>query len=594
MPSPDQKRPLKRLFAYAGNFRYLTYASMALSALSAAVALLPFVFIWLILREAITAMPDFTQASAIPRYGWLAVLSAVASILIYVGALMCSHVAAFRIARNIRERTMRHIVSLPLGVLDGLGSGKARSIVNESSAATETYLAHQTPDKAGAVMTPICIVALLFIFDWRLGLASLAPVAVSFAIMSRMTGSRMAEQMRQYKNALEDMNNEAVEYVRGVPVVKTFGQTVHSFSRFRESIERYKDWTIGYTLNLRGPMMGFTLGINGAFAFLTALALWMAQAGTAGPAFVIDLLFYIIFTPIVTVTLNKIMYSSENNMLVTDAMNRIDSLLALKPLPAAAAPKVPADGSIRIRDARFSYAGAVKEAIRGISLDVRAGTTVALVGPSGSGKTTLASLVARFWDLDSGTLSIGGVDVRDIDEKALMDTVSYVFQNSRLLKASILENVRMGRPGASREEALEALGLAQCDDILARLPYGVDTVYGSAGTYLSGGECQRVAIARAILKRSPVVVLDEATAFADPENEHLVQKAFSHLAAGRTVVMIAHRLSTVVDADVICVLEEGRVVESGDHDSLVKRGGLYASMWNDYQRAIDWKVGGAA
>jgi ATP-binding cassette subfamily B protein len=587
----NKKRPLGRLFPYAGRHKYLTYASIVLSALSAAIALLPFVFIWLMVHDALEAIPDFRGAAGLARYGWLAVGSAVLSILVYVGALMCSHVAAFRIARNIRVSVMRHITRLPLGVLDSMGSGKVRSIVNESSAATEHYLAHMTPDKAGAVVTPVGILVLLFVFDWRFGLASLLPVAIAFAIMSRMTGKRMEERMGQYKNALEDMNNEAVEYVRGIPVVKTFGQTVDSFSRFRGSIDSYRQWVTSYTLLLRGPMTGFTVAVNAVFAFLICAALWIAGV-SPDRSFVVDFLFYIVFTPIIAVTLNKIMYASENHMIVTDAMDRIDSLLALAPLPESTRPAVPRGNAVSLRDVRFTYSGGNRPAIDGISLDIGAGKTVALVGPSGGGKTTLAALVARFWDVDSGSISVGGVDVRDIGAKTLMDTVSYVFQNSRLLKASLLDNVRMGRPSATRAEALEALRLAQCDDIIAKFPEGADAVYGSKGIYLSGGECQRVAIARAILKNAPVLVLDEATAFADPENEHLVQKAFAALSKGKTVIMIAHRLSTVVGADSICVLSDGKIVESGSHAELVARGGMYSSMWNEYRKSVDWKIGG--
>jgi ATP-binding cassette subfamily B protein len=565
---------------------------MILSALSAAIALVPFVFIWMIVRDALAAMPDFSKAGNITLYGWLAVSSAAVSILVYVAALMCSHIAAFRIARNIRVRLMRHLTRLPLGLLDSMGSGKVRSIVNDSSAATETYLAHQTPDKAGAVITPLCILAMLFLFDWRLGTASLLPVAISFAIMSRMTGKKMAEKMAQYKNALEDMNNEAVEYVRGIPVVKTFGQTVHSFSRFREAIERYKKWTSAYTLEVRKPMMGFILGLNAVFAFLTAAALWITQEGAADPVFTGDLVFYVIFTPIIPVTLNKIMYSSENHMIVNDAMDRIDSLLALEPLPENGSRAVPKSNSVEISDVEFCYDGGDKPAINGVSIEAKPGETIALVGPSGGGKTTLASLVARFWDVGKGRVSIGGVDVKDVDSRTLMNTVSYVFQNSKLLKTSILENVRMGRPDATLEEVREALHLAQCDDIIAKLPDGIDSVYGTGGVFLSGGECQRIAIARAILKNAPVVILDEATAFADPENEHLVQKAFANLSRGRTVVMIAHRLSTVIGSDTIYVLDSGKIIERGSHESLLEKNGLYSSMWKNYQTAASWKLGG--
>lgn len=592
MANPPRPRPMTRLAPYTGAHRYLTYAAVVLSAVSAALALAPFVFLWLMVREALDVVPDFSRATHLVEYGWGALGAAATSILVYLAALMLSHAAAFRVARNLRVTLMRHLVSLPLGRIDHLGTGKVRSIVNESTGATENYLAHQLPDRAGALVTPVGILVLLFVFDWRLGLASLVPVALAFVILARMTGPRMAQRLTEYRNALADMNNEAVEYVRGIPVVKTFGQTVHSFGRFRESIERYKTWVIAYTVSLRTPMMGFTLGINSAFAFLIAVTLAVTLGQGAPASFVGDLLFYVFFTPLVAVTLTRIMYTSENGLIVHDAMDRIDGLLALRPLAEPASPQVPRGGGVVLENVSFTYPGADKPALTGVSLRLEPGQTCALVGPSGGGKTTLASLVARFWDVDLGSVTVGGVDVRNVATPVLMDSVAFVFQNSRLLKMSLLENVRLGRPGATRDQVLEALSLAQCDDILARVPGGVDAVYGSQGTYLSGGECQRIAIARAILKDAPVVILDEATAFADPENEHLVLKAFEGLSRGKTVLMIAHRLTTVQGADTICVLDGGRIVERGSHGALVAQGGVYAGLWNEYQTAIDWKVGG--
>lgn len=581
---------LKRLLDYAGGYKYLTIASWVLSALSALVALMTFVFIWKVIKEVLDVAPNYGDVQNLSHNGWMAVLSAVAAILVYIAALMCSHLAAFRVQANIRMKAMHHIVTLPTGFMDSMGSGKARKIVYESSGATETYLAHQLPDKANALATPAGLLVLLLVFDWRLGLLSLLPVAAAFVIMSVMTGKRMAKKMEEYNNALGQMAGEAVEYVRGISVVKTFGQSVFSFKRFKESIDNYEKWVIAYTKDLRFPMMCYTTLVNGIFAVLIAAALVMTSDGVTGE-FLLNLMYYIIITPVITLTLTKIMYASENKLIVADAMSRIDSILEMQPLPEAKNLKTPADNSVELSGVSFRYKDAKKNALEDISLTIRPGEHVAFVGPSGGGKTTLASIVARFWDVENGSVKIGGVNVKDISKEELMDTVSFVFQDSRLLKTSILENVRMAKPDASREEILKALHDAQCDDILEKLPDGVDTVVGEKGVYLSGGEQQRISIARVMLKNSPVLILDEATAFADPDNEAKVQAAFNVLAKGKTVLMIAHRLSTVTGADRIIVIKDGRVADCGTHDELKNRDGLYAKMWEQYNKAAKWKVG---
>lgn len=584
----NKKSNLQRLLGYAGKHKYLTYASWVLSALSALMALVPFWYIWNIMREVIEIAPNFGEAQHMTHNGWMAVLFAVLSVLIYITGLMCSHLSAFRIASNIRRHAMHHIVKLPLGFAEGFGSGKLRKIVNESSAATENYLAHQLPDKAGAIATPIGLLFLLLWFDWRLGLLSLMPVILGFLIMMSMTGAKMQQKMKEYQDALDNMSNEAVEYCRGIPVVKTFGQTVFSFKRFKGTIDHYGKWAIAYTKDLRIPMMCYTAAINGVFVFLIAAGLIFTSQGVTH-AFLLNLVFYIIITPIISVTLTKIMFQSENAMIVNDALSRIDSILDLEPLTQTEKTAFPKDSSILLNQVSFSYDGK-KNALSNVSLTIEAGQMVAFVGPSGGGKTTLANIISRFFDPQKGKILIGGVDVRKIAKKDLMNFVSFVFQNSQLVKTSILENVRLGRPEATRDEVMQALKAAQCMDIIEKLPHGIDTVIGSKGIYLSGGEQQRIAIARVILKNSPIVILDEATAFADPDNETRVQEAFSHLAKGRTVILIAHRLSTVVGADRIFVLDNGQICESGSYDELMAMKGMFHKMWKDYQLSVQWKV----
>ena len=478
------KKPsdLQRLLGYAGSHKYLTYASWVLSALSALLALVPYWYIWQVIREVLEAAPDFSRAQAqhLTHNGWMAVLFAVVAVLVYIAALMCSHMGAFRIATNLRLAAMEHIVRLPLGAAEAFGSGKLRKIVNESSAATETYLAHQLPDRAGAIATPCGLLVLLLVFDWRLGLLSLVPVLLAFLIMMMMTGAQMRQKMKEYQNALDDMSNEAVEYVRGIPVVKTFGQTIFSFKKFKGSIDRYRVWVIVYTRQLRLPMMLYTAAVNGVFAFLIAGALLLTQDGVTSE-FLLDLMFYIIITPIISVTLTRIMFQSENAMIVDDALQRIDSVLDLPPLKETDSPRHPKDSSVELSHVHFSYDGE-NEVLKDISLTIPAGQKIAFVGPSGGGKTTLANVISRFFDPQEGSVKIGGADVRDIPKEELMDTVSFVFQNSRLIKASILDNVRLGRPDATREEVLAALHNAQCGDILEKLPQGMDTVIGTRGS----------------------------------------------------------------------------------------------------------------
>lgn len=579
-----KNQDLDRLLRYAGRYKALTYLSWILSSVSAVLALLPFICIWLIIRSVLEG-----KYGTIVESGVYAFALAILSMVVYIAALMCSHIAAFRIAANMRKEMLSHIVTLPMGSIDRFGSGKLRKIVNDSSAATETYLAHQLPDRAGAIATPIALIVMLFWFDWRLGILSLLPVALGFLIMIRMTGQRMQERMNQYQDALMDMSNQAVEYVRGIPVVKTFGQTIYSFRLFKGAIDRYEKWVIAYTKELMRPMIVYTGAINSSFAFITAGAFLLASGGIT-PEMILNVLFYVIVTPVISITLTKIMFKSEEAMIVHDALMRVDEILGEKPQCDARNDLSPSDSSIRLEHVTFSYDG-MKDAVHDVSIEIGSGSLVAFVGPSGSGKTTLASLIARFFDPQEGCIRIGGLDIRDIPKEKLMQYVSFVFQDSHLIKGTIRENVRLARPDADDDEVMEALRKAECMDIIGKLPSGLDTVLGTGGIYLSGGEAQRIAIARTILKDSPVIILDEATAFADPDNEVKVQKAFSSMLSGRTVIMIAHRLSSIADADRIFVLSDGCVAEEGSFSELVDGDGLFSRMWNDYRSSVDWKVG---
>lgn len=592
----DEKQSvMSRLMDMAGKHKYFSYASCVLAAISAWIALIPFYDVWRMIKEILEVRPDFSKATHITSYGWQAVGFALLAMAFYIAALMCSHKAAFRVQANMRMKMMEHIMRLPLGYVEAEGTGKIRKVVTESSAATETFLAHNLPDKVISKATPVGLLVMMAVFDWRLGLFSLIPAALAFLIMgTMMMGPKMAEDMKQYQNSLETMSSEAVEYIRGVPVLKTFGQTIFSFKRFKAAIDEYEKWTLGYTKSMMIPMIGFTVFSNGIFAALI-IAAYVFGENTLTDTFVLNLIFYILITSILTTTLMKVAYAGESQMIVEDALNRMDEVLGQEELPDAAKGKKVKDASVGLKDVTFAYDDTKQNAIDGVSIEIPAGAHVALVGPSGGGKTTLASLIARFWDVKSGSITIGGVNVKEISSADLMNLVSYVFQDSKLLKMSILENVRMGREDATDEEVVEALKNAQCLDIIEKLPHGVNTVIGSKGTYVSGGEMQRLSIARAFLKNAPILILDEATAFADPDNERLVQQAFENLSRDKTVIMIAHRLSTVTNADQIYVLKDGKIAESGTHEGLLKMDGIYSHMWSEYNKSVNWQVqrGGA-
>lgn len=589
-----KQNALTVLLGYAGSHRRLTFLGLGLSAISMVCSMIPYLCIWLAARDLIAVAPDWTQAQSVTRYGWIAFAFAVGGILIYFLGLMCTHLAAFRTAANIRKRGMAHVMQAPLGYFDANASGLIRSKLDAAAADTETLLAHNLADIVGTITLFLAMLVLMFVFDWRMGAACLLAAVISILAMCSMMGGKNAELMAEYQAAQDRMTKAGTEYVRGIPVVKIFQQTVYSFKAFQQAIEEYSAKAEYYQGDVcRVPQSINLTFTEGAFLFLVPVVLFLAPGALASGDFaglVTNFAFYAVFSAIISTALAKIMFAASGMMLANTALGRIQPVMDAPMLPVPNHPQTPRDNRVVFRDVSFTYDGAQSPALSQVSFTAEPGETVALVGPSGGGKTTAASLIPRFWDVDTGAVEVGGVDVRQIAPHVLMDQVAFVFQNNRLFKASILENVRAARPNASREQVLAALEAAQCGDILEKLPQGLDTVIGTEGTYLSGGEAQRIALARAILKDAPIVVLDEATAFADPENEALIQKAFARLTKDRTVIMIAHRLSTVVGADKILVLEGGRVTEQGTHGELIAAGGLYTRMWADYNRAIQWKM----
>ena len=582
-----KKSNLNKLIQFAGTHKYLTYLSWILSVISAMLSLFPFWYIWQIMRAVLETDPTFSSPEVMIGYGWAAVGFAAAAVILYILALLCAHLAAFRVATNIRLKLSEHMMTLPLGSLEAFGSGRLRRIITETSGSVETYLAHQLPDQAKAYGTIIALLVLLFAIDWRFGLLSLLPIVLGFLSMASMAGKSMQAKMAEFQTALGDMSNEAVEYIRGIPVVKTFGQTVFSFKRFKGSIDRYSEWATAYTKEVRRPMVLYTLGINSIFAFLIIGGLLLSE-NPVNIDFLLNVVFYIIITPAITVVLGKIMHQSENQMIVTDALKRIDSVLQISPLTVSET-EHPANASVELRDVTFSYDGE-KNALNHISLSIPAGKTVAFVGPSGGGKSTLANMLVRFFDPQQGEVLIGGANAKAISKKELMENISFVFQNSKLIKGTILDNVRLGKPAATEQEVLEALELARCQDIIEKFPDGIYTMIGTKGVYLSGGEQQRISIARAILKNAPILIMDEATAFSDPDNENKIQLAMKELAKNHTVILIAHRLSTVKNADCIYVLKDGEICESGNFDELNSKNGIFHEMWKDYQKSVEWRV----
>ncbi len=586
MSKTEKYDHMKLIREYAGGHKNLITLGRFLAAVSAVMTLIPYYELWKIIRCAVNG----ESTDKIKVYAWSAVGLVVGALLVYIAALFCTHIAAFRVQANMRSSLLHRIITLPLGVFDEDGTGKIRRVINDSTAATETFIAHNLPDKTVATVTPIGLLVLVLAFNWKIGLICMIPAVIGFMCMMSMMGEGMQQKMKEYQDALDTMSSEATEYVRGVPVVKTFGQTVHSFKRFKTCIDGYGKWTTEYTLMLRFPMMGFMTCINAIFAFIV-IAAFVVSGNGVDNADILNIMYYIIVTPLITIALTKIAYSGEAEMTLIDALKRVDNIMEIESLEDGDRILTPVNNGIELKHVSYRYKDAIKDAVSDVSISIKAGEHVALVGPSGSGKTTLAELMVRFFDVSAGEILFGGVNVKDMAQDALMKQVSFVFQDSRLIKKSILENVRMAKPDASEKEVLDALEKAQCMDIIDKLPEGIHTVIGEKGTYLSGGEQQRITIARAVLKDAPILILDEATAFADPDNETKVQAAFEELAKNKTLVMIAHRLSTVVNADRIFVMDDGLCNESGTHNELMKRNGLYKRMFDEYSKSIAWKVG---
>lgn len=586
---------ISRMFQYAGNRHWLTVAGMILAGISTVLSMIPFVCIWFVVRDIINAVleKNIGVVSHSSTYAWLAAGFSVLSILLYFIALCLSHLAAFRTAANMKKAALHHIVKLPLGYFNQNASGRLRKVIDDNAGLTENFLAHQLPDLTGAVVMPVAVIVLIFIFDWRLGLCCLVPLVISAFFLKQMMGGDNAHFMEGYMTALETMNKEAVEYIRGIPVVKVFQQTVYSFKNFRAAIDEYEKYASGYALKCRIPLTGFNVALNGTFILLIPVACMIINGISGQAAYqdvLLDFLFYSLYTPVCTTMMNRVMFAGEQLMAAKSAVTRIEGILKEQPLADAVHTMEPKNASVTFENVSFSYPGTEVRALDGVSFEIPEGKTVALVGASGSGKSTAAQLIPRFYDTSEGSVRIGGVDVRKIDKKLLMDQIAFVFQNTKLFKDTLFENIRAARPEATREQVMQAAELAQCREIIDRLPDGLDTIVGNGGTYLSGGENQRIALARAILKDAPIIVLDEATAFADAENEHRIQLAFEKLTKGKTVLMIAHRLFTIQNADLILVFDEGKIIERGTHDELLMAKGRYASMWNDYQTSIQWKV----
>lgn len=573
-----------------GKRKVLLPAAMLLSALSALAGMLPYILIWLIVRE-LLEHGEITSSGNVVTYAWWAAGMAVASIVLYFAALMSSHLAAFRVESNLRKEAMRQIVRMPLGFFDINTSGRIRKIIDDNAGVTHSFLAHQLPDLAATFLVPLVAAILIFVFDWILGLACIVPVIIAMLVMGFMMNAEGRQFMKSYMTSLEEMNTEAVEYVRGIPVVKVFQQTIYSFKNFHRCIMNYNKMVFGYTRMWAKPMSLYTVIINGFVFFLAPLAILLIGYSGNYASVLLNFFLFVLITPVFSQSIMKSMYLNQALGQASEAIGRLENLVAYEHLTVVEHPQPVKEFSIQFEKVSFSYPGANQKAVDDVSFTIPQGNTVALVGASGGGKTTIARLVPRFWEATEGKVLIGGINVREIAPKELMKYISFVFQNTKLFKTSLLENIKYGNPDATMEEVERAVDMAQCREIINKLPLGLNTKIGTEGTYLSGGEQQRIVLARAILKNAPIIVLDEATAFADPENEHLIQQALKELTKGKTVLMIAHRLSSITDADNILVIDKRKIAEQGTHANLLGKQGIYYHMWNEYQQSVRWTIG---
>ena len=573
-----------------GKRKVLLPAAMLLSALSALAGMLPYILIWLIVRE-LLEHGEITSSGNVVTYAWWAAGMAVASIVLYFAALMSSHLAAFRVESNLRKEAMRQIVRMPLGFFDINTSGRIRKIIDDNAGVTHSFLAHQLPDLAATFLVPLVAAILIFVFDWILGLACIVPVIIAMLVMGFMMNAEGRQFMKSYMTSLEEMNTEAVEYVRGIPVVKVFQQTIYSFKNFHRCIMNYNKMVFGYTRMWEKPMSLYTVIINGFVFFLAPLAILLIGYSGNYASVLLNFFLFVLITPVFSQSIMKSMYLNQALGQASEAIGRLENLVAYEHLTVVEHPQPVKEFSIQFEKVSFSYPGANQKAVDDVSFTIPQGNTVALVGASGGGKTTIARLVPRFWEATEGKVLIGGINVREIAPEELMKYISFVFQNTKLFKTSLLENIKYGNPDATMEEVERAVDMAQCREIINKLPLGLNTKIGTEGTYLSGWEQQRIVLARAILKNAPIIVLDEATAFADPENEHLIQQALKELTKGKTVLMIAHRLSSITDADNILVIDKGKIAEQGTHANLLGKQGIYYHMWNEYQQSVRWTIG---
>ena len=573
-----------------GKRKVLLPAAMLLSALSALAGMLPYILIWLIVRE-LLEHGEITSSGNVVTYAWWAAGMAVASIVLYFAALMSSHLAAFRVESNLRKEAMRQIVRMPLGFFDINTSGRIRKIIDDNAGVTHSFLAHQLPDLAATFLVPLVAAILIFVFDWILGLACIVPVIIAMLVMGFMMNAEGRQFMKSYMTSLEEMNTEAVEYVRGIPVVKVFQQTIYSFKNFHRCIMNYNKMVFGYTRMWEKPMSLYTVIINGFVFFLAPLAILLIGYSGNYASVLLNFFLFVLITPVFSQSIMKSMYLNQALGQASEAIGRLENLVAYEHLTVVEHPQPVKEFSIQFEKISFSYPGANQKAVDDVCFTIPQGNTVALVGASGGGKTTIARLVPRFWEATEGKVLIGGINVREIAPEELMKYISFVFQNTKLFKTSLLENIKYGNPDATMEEVERAVDMAQCREIINKLPLGLNTKIGTEGTYLSGGEQQRIVLARAILKNAPIIVLDEATAFADPENEHLIQQALKELTKGKTVLMIAHRLSSITDADNILVIDKGKIAEQGTHANLLGKQGIYYHMWNEYQQSVRWTIG---